>query len=354
MCHKLLKNKEKILSVAPMMDWTDRHCRFFHRLLAPDARLYTEMLTAQAIIHGDRDYLLGFDPAEHPIALQLGGSDPALMVEAARIGEAAGYDEININVGCPSDRVREGRFGACLFAEPDVVAACVEAMGAAVDVPVTVKTRIAIDEMEGDEPLDRFADAVAQAGCRELIVHARKAWLTGLSPKENRSVPPLDYERVYRLKARRPDLRIVINGGIESVEAAAAHLRHVDGVMFGRAAYQNPYLLAGLQADLIAEPDWIAPERSAIVASMADYAASQMAAQTPAQTGEQGRSPARPVRLHSIARHLHGLFQGMPGARAWRRALAENAHKPGAGPSVLEDALAEVDRQQAIFRSKAA
>ena len=321
-------------SIAPMMDWTDRHCRFFHRLLAPGARLYTEMLTAQAVIHGDRARLLGFDPAEHPVALQLGGSDPALMAEAARIGAEAGYDEINMNVGCPSDRVQEGRFGACLFAEPDLVAACVEAMRAAVDIPVTVKTRIAIDEMEGDAPLDRFADAVSAAGCAELTVHARKAWLTGLSPKENRTVPPLNYDRVYRLKARRPDLTVVINGGIASVPQILAHLERVDGVMLGRAAYQTPYLLAEAQRALWGTP---LPERSAIAAAMADYAARQ-----------EG------VRLQSIARHMHGLYAGLPGARAWRRTLAEEAHKPGAAPALLRAAVDRVARIQSTFGSKAA
>ncbi|HVJ76926.1 MAG TPA: tRNA dihydrouridine(20/20a) synthase DusA, partial [Hyphomicrobium sp.] len=230
--------------VAPMMDWTDRHCRVFHRQLSRHALLYTEMVTADAVIHGDRQRLLGYSEAEHPIALQLGGSNPAKLAEAARIGADLGYDEINLNVGCPSDRVQEGRFGACLMAEPEVVAECVAAMRGRQPVPVTVKCRIGIDEQDAEEDLRRFIDAVAAAGCATFIVHARKAWLKGLSPKENREVPPLDYGRVYRLKAARPELEIVINGGIETIAAAQAHLDHVDGVMVGRAAYQNPAILA--------------------------------------------------------------------------------------------------------------
>lgn len=311
-----------------MMEWTDRHCRVFHRQLAPDACLYTEMVTAQAIIHGNRDRLLGFDLAEHPVALQLGGSDPGLMAQAAHIGAEWGYDEINMNVGCPSDRVREGRFGACLFAEPELVAACVASMAQAVDVPVTVKTRIAIDEMEGDQPLDRFVDIVASAGCRHFIIHARKAWLTGLSPKENRTIPPLDYDRVYRLKQRRPDLTIVLNGGIEDVDTVDRALQRLDGVMLGRAAYQDPFILAKIQAQLFGG-DLV--DRALIVERMAAYAQRQV---------ENG------TRLHAVARHMHGLFQGQRGARAWRRHLAENSHLPEADSKTLLQAFAKIRKAQ--------
>ena len=239
--------------VAPMMDWTDRHCRFFHRLLTGRARLYTEMVTAEAILHGDRQRLLAFNAEEHPVALQLGGSDPARLAQAATIGEGFGYDEINLNVGCPSDRVQEGRFGACLMAEPDLVARCVAAMRTRVAVPVTVKCRIGIDDQDSEADLERFVSAVANAGCKTFIVHARKAWLEGLSPKENREVPPLDYGRVYRLKAAHPELEIILNGGIGSLEEAATHLAHVDGVALGRAAYQNPYLLAEVDGRLFGD-----------------------------------------------------------------------------------------------------
>jgi len=247
--------------VAPMMDWTDRHCRFFQRLLSSRALLYTEMVTAEAILHGDRQRLLGFSAEEHPVALQLGGSDPRKLAEAARIGEGFGYDEINLNVGCPSDRVQEGRFGACLMAEPALVAECVAAMRQAVRVPVTVKCRIGIDDQDSEVALDAFVRAVAAAGCRTFIVHARKAWLQGLSPKENREIPPLDYDRVFRLKAARPDLEIVLNGGIGSLAEAHTHVRQVDGVALGRAAYQNPYLLAGVDGSLFGEAHAIPSRR---------------------------------------------------------------------------------------------
>lgn len=319
-----------------MMDWTDRHCRFFHRLLAPNARLYTEMVTAQAVIHGDRERLLGFDPAEHPVALQLGGSDPRRMAEAAKIGADFGYDEINMNVGCPSDRVREGRFGACLFAEPDLVAECVGAMSEEVQVPVTVKTRIAIDDMEGDEPLDRFVDIVASAGCQHFIIHARKAWLTGLSPKENRTIPPLDYERVFRLKNRRQDLSVVLNGGIDRLETVDAAMERLDGVMLGRAAYQDPYILAGAQARLCGGQPRSREDAVDMICAYADGQA------------------RRGVRLHSIARHLHGLFQGERGARAWRRHLAENSHQAGANSDVIRQAHRKVLDAQLRQDQKAA
>src|SRR5437899_3028537 len=250
---KRLKYQDYRFSVAPMMDWTDRHCRVFHRLMTRLWRLYTEMLTTGAIIHGDRARLLGFDPCEHPVALQLGGSDARDLTTAAKIGEDFGYDEINLNVGCPSDRVKDGRFGACLMAEPETVAACVGAMKAAVTVPVTVKCRIGIDEQDPEAALDTLARAVVAAGCDALIVHARKAWLNGLSPKENRDIPPLDYDRVYRLKRAMPDVPVIINGGILGIDEAKAHLAHVDGVMLGRAAYQEPWRLLSVDNDIFGE-----------------------------------------------------------------------------------------------------
>jgi tRNA-dihydrouridine synthase A len=311
------------VSVAPMMDWTDRHCRYFHRLISRRALLYTEMVTTGAVLHGDRERLLGFDAAEHPVALQLGGSDPAALAESARIGEAWGYDEVNLNVGCPSDRVQSGRFGACLMAEPELVARCVGAMREAVRVPVTVKSRIAIDDLEEWPTLERFVRTVAAAGCTRFVVHARKAWLQGLSPKENRDVPPLRYELVYRLKQALPHLDISINGGIKTLDATAEHLQHVDGVMLGRAAYESPYLLADVDRRFYgetAEPR----TRHEVVLAMLPYVEAQ-------------RSRGAP--LGAMTRHMLGLFGGLPGARAFRRHLSENAHKKGAGPEVLEAAL---------------
>ena len=310
-----------------MMDWTDRHCRVFHRLMTRRARLYTEMLTTGAILHGDRQRLLGFDPGEHPVALQLGGSDPRDLAIAARIGEDLGYDEININVGCPSDRVKDGRFGACLMAEPGLVAEGVAAMKRAVHVPVTVKCRIGIDDQDPEVALDVLARDVVAAGCDALIVHARKAWLNGLSPKENRDIPPLDYDRVYRLKAAMPEVPVIINGGIASLDEARRHLEHVDGVMLGRAAYHDPWRLLSVDSELFGER---APHTAMkdVFEAMALYVEHQLA---------QG------VRLHSIARHFVGAFHGVPGARAFRRHLAENAVKPGAGVNVLRDAVALVE-----------
>ena len=313
-------------TVAPMMDWTDRHCRVFHRLLTRRARLYTEMVTTGAVIHGDRMRLLGFDASEHPVALQLGGSNPADLATAARIGEDFGYDEINLNVGCPSDRVKEGRFGACLMAEPDLVADGVAAMKRAVRIPVTVKCRIGIDDQDPELALDRLARAVVAAGADMLIVHARKAWLNGLSPKENRDIPPLDYDRVYRLKAAMPDVPIIINGGIGSIEEAKRHLDHVDGVMLGRAAYQEPWRLLAVDCDIFGE----APPHDDMIATfeaMMPYIAEQL---------------ARGTRLHAITRHFVGAFHGVPGARAFRRHLSVHGVKPGAGLDVLRDALALV------------
>ncbi|MFL5349205.1 MAG: tRNA dihydrouridine(20/20a) synthase DusA [Hyalangium sp.] len=316
------------LCVAPMMDWTDRHCRYFHRQISRRTLLYTEMLTTGAILHGDRERLLGFSPAEHPVALQLGGSEPDKMAEAARIGEEWGYDEININVGCPSDRVQSGRFGACLMAEPELVARLVGAMREAVRIPVTVKSRLAIDEMEEWPTIENFIRLVSAAGCTRFIVHARKAWLQGLSPKENRDIPPLRYELVHRLKAEFPHLDISINGGIKTLDATAEHLRHVDGVMIGRAVYENPYLLAEADRRFFGATE--APlDRHAVAEAMFPYI-------------EERRQDGAP--LNAITRHMLGLFQGLPGARAWRRYLSENVHKPGAGPEVVAAALALVPR----------
>jgi tRNA-dihydrouridine synthase A len=315
--------------IAPMMDWSDRHCRFFHRQMTRHALLYTEMVTAQAIRHGDRQRLIGFDPAEQPVALQIGGSDPKLLAEAAKWGEDFGYREINLNVGCPSDRVQEGRFGACLMAEPDLVAEGVAAMRAAVAIPVTVKCRIGIDEQDEDEDLDRFICKVRATGCSTFIIHARKAWLEGLSPKQNREIPPINYERVYRAKRAHPELVIVINGGIASLAEAEAHLAHVDGVMLGRAAYHTPWILSEVDHRLFGEAP-SAPTRADIVQRMKPYIAAELE-----------RAPG----LARITRHMLGLFHGEPGGRAWRRIISENAHRPGAGVELLDMALAAVAAQ---------
>jgi tRNA-dihydrouridine synthase A len=309
------------------MDWTDRHCRVFHRLMTRHARLYTEMLTTGAILHGDRKRLLGFDASEHPVALQLGGSDPQGLAIAAKIGEDFGYDEINLNVGCPSDRVKDGRFGACLMAEPALVAECVDAMKRAVRLPVTVKCRIGIDDQDPEIALDALARGVVAAGTDALIVHARKAWLNGLSPKENRDIPPLDHDRVYRLKASWPAVPIIINGGIASLDEAKRHLVHVDGVMLGRAAYQEPWRLLAADPELFGVAAPYATMKDVFEAMM-PYIEDQLA---------QG------TRLHSITRHFVGAFHGVPGARAFRRQLAEKGVRPGAGLSVLRDAIALVE-----------
>jgi len=325
-----LKTQNHRFCVAPMMDWTDRHCRVFHRLMTRRARLYTEMLTTGAIIHGDRRRLLGFDASEHPVALQLGGSDPRDLATSAKIGEDFGYDEINLNVGCPSDRVKDGRFGACLMAEPALVASGVHAMKLAVNVPVTVKCRIGIDDQDPETALDAFARGVIAAGADALIVHARKAWLDGLSPKENRDIPPLDYDRVYRLKASMPDVPIIINGGIASLAEAKTHLARVDGVMLGRAAYQEPWRLLLADPELFGEA---APHATmkGVFEAMMPYI---------------DRELAHGTRLHSIARHFVGAFHGVAGARAFRRHLAENGVKPGAGVNVLRDAIALVEDRE--------
>ncbi|WMT79040.1 tRNA dihydrouridine(20/20a) synthase DusA [Bradyrhizobium sp. Ash2021] len=310
-----------------MMDWTDRHCRVFHRLMTRRARLYTEMLTTGAIIHGDRSRLLGFDPSEHPLALQLGGSEARDLETAAKIGEDFGYDEINLNVGCPSDRVKDGRFGACLMAEPALVAAGVAAMKRAVKIPVTVKCRIGIDDQDPELALDVLARGVVAAGADALIVHARKAWLNGLSPKENRDIPPLDYDRVYRLKAAMPGVPVIINGGIASLGEAKRHLAYVDGVMLGRAAYQEPWRLLNVDPEVFGEA---APHTTMkdVFEAMMPYIEDQL---------------ARGTRLHSMTRHFVGAFHGVPGARAFRRHLAENGVRPGAGVNVLRDAIALVE-----------
>jgi tRNA-dihydrouridine synthase A len=310
-----------------MMDWTDRHCRVFHRLMTRHARLYTEMLTTGAILHGDRARLLGFDTSEHPVALQLGGSDPRDLAACAKIGEDFGYDEINLNVGCPSDRVKDGRFGACLMAEPGIVAQGVHAMKRAVGIPVTVKCRLGIDDQDPEIALDALARGVVDAGADALIVHARKAWLNGLSPKENRDIPPLDYDRVYRLKAAMPDVPIIINGGIADLAEAREHLVQVDGVMLGRAAYQEPWRLLNADPELFGEAAPHAAMKDVFVA-MRPYIEAEL---------------ARGTRLHSITRHFVGAFHGVPGARAFRRHLAENGVKPGAGINVLRDAIALVE-----------
>ena len=319
------------VSVAPMMDWTDRHCRYFFRLISRDVRLYTEMRVAQALISGDADRLLAHDARERPVALQLGGSEPALLADAVRVAAPYGYDEMNLNIGCPSNRVQSGRFGACLMAEPAVVADCVNAMMDATDLPVTVKTRIGIDDCDDYGFLRDFVARVAAAGCRHFIVHARKALLTGLSPKDNRSIPPLRYDYVYRLKEECPELSLVINGGIESVSGVREHLARVDGVMIGRKAYGDPFFLARLQDEILdagSGKRGKLPDRAQVLRSMAVYAERQLAAGT---------------KLHQITRHMLGLFNGCPGARRWRRFVSERSARPGAGPDVLIDSLALMD-----------
>ncbi|WP_433849439.1 tRNA dihydrouridine(20/20a) synthase DusA [Brucella pseudogrignonensis] len=326
-----IKNKnsnypDNRFSVAPMLDWSDRHCRYFHRLFSKRALLYTEMVVADAAIHGPRERLMGFDAAEHPIALQLGGSDPVKLQEAARIGAGFGYDEINLNVGCPSDRVQSGTFGACLMQTPDVVARCVAAMKEAVSVPVTVKCRIGVDDQNPEVALDAVADQVLNAGADALWVHARKAWLKGLSPKENRDIPPLDYDRVYRLKKRLPGTFIGINGGISTLEEAVAHLDHIDGVMLGRVAYHNPAILADVD-HLIYGEDEKHVDMGEIIEAMCEYV---------------DRHIADGGRLSHISRHMIGLFTGQPGARRWRQMLSTDASKPDANSDLLRQAYASV------------
>jgi tRNA-dihydrouridine synthase A len=321
-------------SIAPMMEWTDRHCRFFHRLLTRCARIYTEMITTAAVLRGDRARLLTLHPAEHPVGLQLGGSDPRQLAQCARIAADFGYDEINLNVGCPSDRVREGRFGACLMAEPSLVGECVAAMRAKVKVPVTVKCRIGIDDQDPEEALETLTCALEDAGVAALIVHARKAWLAGLSPGENRTLPPLDYDRVYRLKARHPELVIVLNGGVIDLQQAAAHLLRIDGVMMGRAAYQEPWRLLKVDHALFFEPPALASAHAAAHALI------------PYIEQELGRG----TRLSAMTRHVLGLFRGVPGARRFRRHLATEAVKPGAGIGTYRAALDMIDSTARLNR----
>jgi tRNA-dihydrouridine synthase A len=310
------------IAVAPMMDWTDRHCRYFMRLLSPGAWLYTEMVTANAIHYGDEVVLLKYDQSEHPLAIQLGGSDPVMMAQAAKRAAQSGYDEININVGCPSDRVQSGQFGACLMATPQIVADCFRAMQAEVEVPVTVKTRIGIDDQDSDEFLKDFVDTLVEAGCKRFIVHARIAILDGLSPKENRTVPPLNHDRVYRLKEQFPDLEIILNGGVTEIDQVDSILAKVDGAMIGRQAYHHPYFLAELEQHL--NPEWQLPSRHSVIEQMIPYIEDEL------RDGE---------RLGRITRHMVGLFSGMPGARAWRRHLSEHAFRNGAGVEVINEAL---------------
>ncbi len=310
------------VSVAPMMDYTDRHERYFLRLIAPDVLLFTEMVTTGAILHGDKAYLLGFDPAEHPVALQLGGSDPAALAESAAIGESYGYDEINLNVGCPSPRVSSGRFGACLMYEPALVAECVAAMRAKVKVPVTVKCRIGVDDHDSYEALCHFIQAVAAAGCETFVVHARKAWLKGLSPKQNREVPPLCYDVVRQIKTDFPQLEIIVNGGIKTCAEVASHLAWADGVMIGREAYANPYLLAEIQQQFYGTKNVFSREE--VAERFLPYIEQQM---------------QRGVKLSSLTRHILGLFQRQTGAAKWRRYLSEQSHLPGANHEVVREAL---------------
>ena len=311
------------ISVAPMMGWTDRHARYFLRLISQHTLLYTEMVTTGAVLHGQRESLLKYHPAEHPLALQLGGSEPVELGECAQIAQDLGFDEINLNVGCPSDRVQSGRFGACLMAEPRLVADCVAAMNSRVQIPVTVKCRIGIDDMDDFAGLEHFVDTIAATGCDTFIVHARKAWLQGLSPKQNREIPPLRYDLVYQLKQARPQLNILINGGIKTIEEVSAHLQQVDGVMLGREAYHNPYMLAEVDR-LFYGSDRPVVSRKQVVAGLMAYIDVELATGT---------------RLHSITRHIHGLFAACPGARAWRRELSTSAHRELADSRVVEQAL---------------
>lgn len=308
-----------------MMDWTDRHCRTFLRLIAPDALLYTEMITTGAIIHGPRDRLLAFDPAEHPVAVQLGGSDPSDLAACTRIAAERGYDEINLNLGCPSDRTQKGRFGACLMAEPELVAECIAAMRGATDKPVTAKTRIGIDDLDGYGRLHRFIDGIVRAGADAVIIHARKALLQGLSPKENRDIPPLDYTTAYRLKADFPDVPVIVNGGIQTAGDVEAHLVHLDGVMIGREAYQNPWSLTDIQSAVFGRNE---ESRADVVHAMLPYIARETAAGEP---------------LIRITRHMLGLYRGRPGGRHWRRTLSEAARAPEADAALVEEALVAVE-----------
>ena len=325
------KTVNRRFSVAPMLDWTDRHCRYFMRLLSKHAMLYTEMITTGALIYGPRDSLLAFDQAEQPVAIQLGGSDPKELADCAKMAEDRGYAEINLNVGCPSDRVQSGRFGACLMAEPELVTECMAAMINAVRIPVTIKSRIGIDRNDSFDELSHFVNTVKSSGCETFIIHARKAWLDGLSPKENRDVPPLHYDRVYAIKQQHPELEIIINGGINGLQDSLEHLKYVDGVMLGREVYHNPWMLSQIDSTLFgdSEPTY---SREDIVRAMYPYIENHLA--------EGGR-------LKHISRHMIGLYQAMPGAKLWRRYISENAHLDGAGTQILEHALELVAEQVA-------
>lgn len=320
------------ISVAPMMDWTDRHFRYFARLISPHAYLYTEMVTTGALLHGDAERFLRFDEAEHPIALQLGGSDPEDLARCAELGQKHGYDEINLNCGCPSDRVQNGRFGACLMKEPAHVADCIEAMNKAVDVPVTVKCRIGVDDQDDLQTLDEFVETIADKGCDTFIIHARKAWLKGLSPKENREVPTLNYERVKAVKEKYPALRIIVNGGIKTLSETQDHLKNFDGVMMGREAYSNPYILAEIERKIFGNHDIMGREK--VAKAMIEYATRE---------NERYGTPVK-----SITRHIIGLYHHQPGAKAWRRALSTLPHEDGAGPEVIEGALSAMENQRKI------
>ncbi|NKF49475.1 tRNA dihydrouridine(20/20a) synthase DusA [Shewanella sp. WXL01] len=321
------QNLDRTFSIAPMLDWTDRHYRYFARIMSKQALLYTEMVTTGAIIHGKGDYL-EFNEPEHPVALQLGGSNPQDLATCAKLAAERGYDEVNLNVGCPSDRVQNGRFGACLMAEPELVAECVDAMKQVVDIPVTVKSRIGIDDQDSYEFLTRFIDVVSASGCEEFTIHARKAWLQGLSPKQNREIPPLDYDRVYQIKKDYPQLNISINGGVTSLEQAKVHLEHVDGVMVGREAYNNPYILAEVDQQLCGI-DAPVVTRQQVIDQMLPYIE---------------RHLSSGGKLHHITRHMTGLYQGIPGSRSWRRYLSENAHKAGADTQVVLGAIAAMEQ----------
>ncbi|MGE6380718.1 tRNA dihydrouridine(20/20a) synthase DusA [Shewanella baltica] len=322
------KTLDRTFSIAPMLDWTDRHYRYFARLMSANALLYTEMVTTGAILHGRGDYL-AYNQEEHPLALQLGGSNPVDLARCAKLAAERGYDEVNLNVGCPSDRVQNGRFGACLMAEPELVAECVDAMKQVVDIPVTVKTRIGIDEQDSYAFLTQFIDVVSAKGCTDFTIHARKAWLQGLSPKENREIPPLDYERVYQLKRDYPALNIGINGGVTTLEQAQLHLAQLDGVMMGREAYQNPYILAQVDQVLCGSQKAVI-SREDVIEVMLPYIEAHLLSGG---------------RLNHITRHMIGLFQGLPGARAWRRYLSENAHKNGAGIEVVKQAFQNIQAE---------
>ncbi|CAK2025038.1 tRNA-dihydrouridine synthase A [Vibrio crassostreae] len=317
------------LSVAPMLDWTDRHCRYFHRLLSQQTLLYTEMVTTGAILHGKGDFL-EYNEQEHPLALQLGGSNPVDLAACAKLAGERGYDEVNLNVGCPSDRVQNGRFGACLMAEPELVADCVSAMKEVTDIPITVKTRIGIDDQDSYEFLTKFVSTVSEkGGCEQFTIHARKAWLSGLSPKENREIPPLDYDRAYQIKKDFSDLVIAVNGGITTLEQTKEHLQHLDGVMIGREAYHSPFILAEVDQQIFGL-DTPIKKRSQVVEEMYPYIERELS---------NGAS------LGHISRHMLGLFQSMPGARQWRRYISENAHKKGAGIEVMQTALAKIPKE---------